>query len=126
MRNPQVIKRLHRVIGDKMRTQSIETMSDWEGFLHNVTFALRAAHHSMLDALPAQAAFGRDVIADIAHHTDWKEQYQRKPEPVARYNKRENSKLHDWIFNPGDCVLLKNDAGVLSKRWYRSMSAPTK
>ncbi|EGZ07449.1 hypothetical protein PHYSODRAFT_306621 [Phytophthora sojae] len=117
-RNPQangVIELLHRVIGDKMRTQEINTASDWEVFLHNVTFALRASHHSMLNASPAQAAFGRDMIADIVHKTDWAEQYQRKLDQIARNNKRENAKRRDWKYAPGDRVLLKNDAGVQPK-----------
>ncbi|KAG2789769.1 hypothetical protein PC129_g8802 [Phytophthora cactorum] len=57
-RNPQangIIERLHRVIGDKMRTQDIVTHADWENFLHNATFALRATFHFMLRASPAQA-----------------------------------------------------------------------
>ncbi|ETI51124.1 hypothetical protein F443_05494 [Phytophthora nicotianae P1569] len=55
------------------------------------------------------------MIADIAHRTDWAEQYKRKLDQVARHNQRENSKRRDWTFNPGDRVLLKNDDGVQSK-----------
>ncbi|OWZ13255.1 Pol Polyprotein [Phytophthora megakarya] len=74
-RNPQtngIIERLHRVIGDKMRTQQIVTQDDWENFLHNATFALRASVHSMLGVSPVQATFGRDMIFGVEHSTDWK------------------------------------------------------
>ncbi|GMF54448.1 unnamed protein product [Phytophthora fragariaefolia] len=84
-RNPQansIIERLHRVIGDKMRTQEIVTHDDWENFLHNATFALRVSVHSMLGVSPAQATFGRDMIFDVAHTTDWHAQYARKIEQV--------------------------------------------
>ncbi|KAE8892758.1 hypothetical protein PF005_g6982 [Phytophthora fragariae] len=69
----------------------------------------------MSNASPAQAAFGRDMIADIAQKTDWAEQYQRKLDQVARNNKRENAKRRDWQYVPGHRVLLKNDAGVQPK-----------
>ncbi|KAE9350653.1 hypothetical protein PF008_g6318 [Phytophthora fragariae] len=55
----------------------------------------------MSNASPAQAAFGRDMIADIAQKTDWAEQYQRKLDQVARNNKRENAKRRDWQYVPG-------------------------
>ncbi|DBA05126.1 TPA: hypothetical protein N0F65_004976 [Lagenidium giganteum] len=76
VRNAQangVIERVHRVIGDKMRTTTINLTDECESFLHNVTFALRAAHHSMLGDSPAQAAFGRDMLVDIERVTDWAE-----------------------------------------------------
>ncbi|OWZ16093.1 Pol Polyprotein [Phytophthora megakarya] len=67
VRNPQanaVIERVHRVIGDKLRTKTLQTAADWKQFLNNTTFALRSAHHSMMNASPAQRAFGRDIAAD--------------------------------------------------------------
>ncbi|POM68748.1 Pol protein [Phytophthora palmivora] len=98
-----------------MRTQEINTASDWEAFLHNVTFALWASHHSMLNTSPTQDAFGRDMIADIPHKTDWAEQYQRKLDQDARNNKRERAMRREWHYAPGDRVLLKNDAVGLMK-----------
>ncbi|POM79175.1 Pol protein [Phytophthora palmivora] len=92
-RNPQansIIERLHRVIRDKMRAQEIVTHDDWENFLHNATFALRAVH-SMLSVSPAQATFGRDMIFSVEHTTDWHAQHARNIEQVRKNNLRENA-----------------------------------
>lgn len=92
-RNPQanaVIERVHRVIGEKMRTQEITTSEEWESFLHNTTFAARGSNHSMLKASPAQLAFGRDMFVDLAHKTDWEAEHLRKVQLVRLHNEREN------------------------------------
>ncbi|KAE8988442.1 hypothetical protein PR001_g22040 [Phytophthora rubi] len=99
VRNPQanaVIERVHRVIGDKMRTKTIKTMEDWELFLNNTTFALRAAHQSMTNASPAQQAFGRDMIFDMKHETNWVDEHRRKVEQIKKNNLRENNKRVNW------------------------------
>ncbi|GMF46035.1 unnamed protein product [Phytophthora fragariaefolia] len=79
--NPQanaVIKLVHRVIGEKMRTQEITTSEEWENFLHNTTVAARASNHSMLKASPVQLAFGRDMLVDLEHKADWETEHLRK------------------------------------------------
>ncbi|OWY96613.1 Pol Polyprotein [Phytophthora megakarya] len=117
-RNPQangVIERLHRVIGDKLRTQTISTKEEWAAFLHDATFALRATYNTMLKSSPAQATFGRDMLFDVEHTTNWDEQYQRKVAQVAKNNERENAKRRSWTYAPKDKVLLRNDAGPQAK-----------
>ncbi|KAE9022724.1 hypothetical protein PR002_g11906 [Phytophthora rubi] len=89
-----------------MRTQTTNTKDDWAAFLHDATFALRTTYHGMLGASPAQATFGRDMLFDTAHITDWEEQYRRKVEQVAKHNNRENDKRRNWTYTPGDKVLL--------------------
>lgn len=118
VRNPQanaVIERVHRVIGDKMRTKTLQTAEDWAQFLNNTTFALRAAHHSMTNASPAQQAFGRDMFMDMKHQTDWVEEHRRKAAQIKKNNDRENAKRVNWEYSPGDKVLLRRDAGVQGK-----------
>lgn len=117
-RNPQansVIERVHRVIGEKMRTKSINTQDEWANFLNDTMFAMRASNHSMLKASPAQLAFGRDMLVDIAHETDWQAEHQRKVNQVRAHNARENQGRSVWTYQPGDQVLLRRDAGVQSK-----------
>lgn len=117
-RNPQanaVIERVHRVIGEKMRTKSITTADDWANFLNNTMFAMRASNHSMLKASPAQLAFGRDMLVDMAHKTNWAAEHQRKVDQVRAHNKRENQGRAEWTYRPGDHVLLRRDAGVQGK-----------
>ncbi|GMF52670.1 unnamed protein product [Phytophthora fragariaefolia] len=85
-----VIERVHRVIGEKMRTKDIQRQGDWTDFLNNTMFAMRTSNHSMLKASPAQLAFGRDVFVDVAHTTDWTAEHRRKVEQVRTHNEREN------------------------------------
>eukprot|EP00644_Phytophthora_capsici_P017717 jgi/Phyca11/128981/e_gw1.80.113.1 len=110
-----VIERVHRIIGEKMRKQDIKSTQQWESFLHNTTFAIRSAHHSMTKASPAQLAFGRDMFVDIAHTTDWETAHQRKVVQVRAHNDRENRGRAEWTYRPGDKVLLRRDADVQSK-----------
>ncbi|KAE8889262.1 hypothetical protein PF005_g11777 [Phytophthora fragariae] len=79
-----------------MRTKTIKTMEDWELFLNNTTFALRAAHQSMTNASPAQQAFGRDMIFDMKHETNWVDEHRRKVEQIKKNNLRENNKRVNW------------------------------
>ncbi|KAG2858100.1 hypothetical protein PC113_g10128 [Phytophthora cactorum] len=101
-RNPQangIIERLHRVIGDKMRTQDIVTHADWENFLHNAT--------------PSNV--GRDMIVDVQYATDWQNQHARKVEQVRKNNQRKNAGRQEWTYQPGDKILLKRDGNINSK-----------
>jgi transposase InsO family protein len=117
-RNPQanaVIERVHRVIGDKMRTRELKDGEDWDAFLHNVTFALRAAYHTMTGASPAQLAFGRDMLVDLRHETDWGIQKEKKLQQIRAHAQRENHDRREWNYNPGDQIFLKNDVKVRGK-----------
>ncbi|KAE8892938.1 hypothetical protein PF003_g23042 [Phytophthora fragariae] len=117
-RNPQanaVIERVHRVICEKMRTKDIQTQADWADFLNNTMFAMRTSNHSMLKASPAQLAFGRDMLVDVAHTTDWTAEHRRKVEQERAHNERENQGRAKWTYRPGDHVLLRRDAGIQGK-----------
>ncbi|EEY69826.1 uncharacterized protein PITG_06333 [Phytophthora infestans T30-4] len=96
-----VIERVHRVIGEKTRTKSINTQRDWANFLNDTMFAMRASNHSMLKASPTQLAFGRDTQVYLAHETDWQAEHQRKVNQVRAHNAHQ--------------VLLRRDACVQSK-----------
>jgi hypothetical protein len=61
-----------------VRTRELKDHDDWDAFLHKVTFALRAAYHTMTGASPAQLAFGRDMLVDLRHETDWGKQKEKK------------------------------------------------
>ncbi|OWZ21651.1 Pol Polyprotein [Phytophthora megakarya] len=107
-RNPQanaVIERIHRVISEKMRTKSIVTAEDWANFLNNTMFAMRASNHSMLKASPAQLAFGRDMLVNMAHKTNWAAEHKRKMDQVRAHNRRENQGRAEWSYRPGDYVI---------------------
>jgi hypothetical protein len=43
----------------------------WGGILAAVTFALRNTYHMTLQVMPAQLVFGRDMVLNVQHLTDW-------------------------------------------------------
>ncbi|DBA01734.1 TPA: LOW QUALITY PROTEIN: hypothetical protein N0F65_010144 [Lagenidium giganteum] len=85
-------------------------------FLHNVTFALRASHHSMLGRSPAQAAFGRDMMVDIEHVTDWAERHACKVKQIQQNNHRENAKRVPWDYRPDSISLLRGPYQIQAVR----------
>jgi hypothetical protein len=43
----------------------------WGGILVAVAFALRSTYHMTLQATPGQLIFGRDMVLNVQHLTDW-------------------------------------------------------
>jgi hypothetical protein len=56
--------------------------------------------------MPGQLVFGRDMIFNIQHATDWEYNKQRKQCIIDLNNKRENSKRQQHVYRVGDKVLL--------------------
>ncbi|KAF4134709.1 hypothetical protein GN958_ATG15965 [Phytophthora infestans] len=112
-------------LAPKLRTKTLKTADEWEKFLNNTTYALRAAYHSMTNTSPAQQAFGRNMFFDIKHETDWVEERRRKADQIKINNERENSKRVSWDYTPGD--KFYSVATLVSKgRHCRFSTAPTR
>ncbi|KAH9149534.1 hypothetical protein AeRB84_007417, partial [Aphanomyces euteiches] len=80
-KNPQangIIERIHLVIGDKMRTQEIKDFDQWETFCAALVYALRSTTSSMLNTSPGAAVFGRNMLFDLSHVTNWIEVHKKK------------------------------------------------
>ena len=43
----------------------------WSGILAATAFAVHSTYHTTLQATPGQLVFGRDMIFNIKHITDW-------------------------------------------------------
>ncbi|DAZ93221.1 TPA: hypothetical protein N0F65_005075 [Lagenidium giganteum] len=100
-----IIERVHLSIGNEMRTTTIKSPEEWGLYLANVTFALRASYHS---SPPAPIAFGRDMLVDLKHHTDWEAEHQRKVRQIQQHT--------------GCRVFVRNDASPqsnLAASWKR-------
>ncbi|DAZ96722.1 TPA: hypothetical protein N0F65_011759 [Lagenidium giganteum] len=108
-------KRVHLSIGNKMRTTTIKSPEDWGLFLVNVTFALRATYLSMLQATHEQIAFGRGMLVNLKHHTDWEAEHQRKVRQIKQHNERSNRSRTKRTYTPDCKVFVRNDAGPQSK-----------
>jgi hypothetical protein len=83
-RNPQanvIAERVHQTIGNIIQTfkvQSMDSDDPWTGMLAAAMFAARATHHTALQALPMQSAFGRDAILNTKHMSNWEHTGQGK------------------------------------------------
>ncbi|OWZ04668.1 Pol Polyprotein [Phytophthora megakarya] len=108
-KNPQangVVERAHRTINNKLRTDSITNMGEWENCLSAVMFAMRAQHHTMMALSPSQAAFGRDMLFDCRTEVDWSQQQRRKNEQIQRATNRENAARLKHEFQPEEMVMV--------------------
>jgi hypothetical protein len=90
VRNPQanaIVKRVHQVIGNIIRTFELELRLEgnyldeddpWKVTLSATAFAVRSTFHTSLQSTPGQLVFGRDMIFNIQHISNWEFIKQRK------------------------------------------------
>jgi len=122
IKNPQanaILERIHGVIGDMMRTSSLDndttiTPNMVDEFLSNAAWAIRSTYHTVLRSSPGAAVFGRDMLFDIPYLADWTEIGRRRQQLVDQNNTRENNKRVDFDYAVGQKVLLIKD-GILRK-----------
>ena len=118
-RNPQansIIERVHQTIGNIIRTVSRENVDDadpWSGVLAATMFALRATHHTTLQASPMQLVFGRDAILNVKFTANWQFIKEQKQKLIHKNNENENAKRIPYNYKVGDQVLV--DEKPLSK-----------
>jgi hypothetical protein len=79
----------------------------WTGMLAAAMFAVRATHHTTLQASPMQLAFGRDAILNIKHASNWEHTRQRIQTRINENNKRENKSRRAHTYSLGDKILVK-------------------
>ncbi len=51
-----------------------------------VAFALRSMYHMTLQAMPGQLIFGRDMVLNVQHLTDWTVIKARKQQIIHKNN----------------------------------------
>ena len=114
VRNPQangVIERVHKTIGNMIRTfelDDLDSKDPFGGILAATMFAIRATHHTTLQASPSQLVFGRDAIHNIAFEANWKFIRDRKQAIIHQNNKKENAKRVKHTYRVNDEVLMRN------------------
>ena len=118
-RNPQanaMIERVHQTIANIIRTvpkEDLDESDPWSGVLAATMFALRATHHTTLQASPMQLVFGHDAIFNLQFTENWQAIKNRKQAIIQQNNQRENSKRIPHKYRVGDQVLV--DEKPLSK-----------
>jgi hypothetical protein len=118
VRNAQsngVIERIHLVVGDMIRSKRLENevVTNWDDVLQPIAWAIRATHHTTLDATPGQLVFGRDMLFNIGYQADWEKIRLRKQKLINVNNQRENKCRLKHTYHAGEQVYLAND----SKHW---------
>jgi hypothetical protein len=73
-----------------------------------VVFALCSTYHTTLRAMPGQLVFGRDMILNVQHLTDWRVIKKHKQQLIHKNNQLENSKQIPYQYQIGDYVMLEN------------------
>jgi len=118
-RNPQansMVERVHQTIANIIRTVSqndLDELDPWSGVLAATMFALRATHHTTLQASPMQLVFGRDAILNLKFSANWQLIKENKQKLIHKNNQNENSKRIPHEYKVGDQVLV--DEKPLSK-----------
>jgi hypothetical protein len=67
-------------------------MTLWGGILAAIAFALRSTYHMTLQATPGQLVFGRDMVLNVQHFTDWTTIKARKQQIICKNNGIKDSK----------------------------------
>jgi hypothetical protein len=79
-RNPQanaIVERAHQTLGNLIRSFQLQDKpyydpdDPWGGTLTAVAFALSSTYHTTLQVMTGQLVFGRDMVLNVQHLTDW-------------------------------------------------------
>jgi len=119
VKNPQansIAERVHRVVGDMIRTQldgtDLNSIADANLFvdavLASATFGLRATVHTTMTVSHGAAAFGRDMLINIPLTVDWEMVRQRRRARMMYNNEQENAKRRVKDYQVGDMVHIEN------------------
>ena len=117
VKNPQSnspVERIHQVVMNMLNTQGLNEkvfnfIDPWGEILSSIAWAIRASHHSTLDATPVQLVFGRDMLFNLKSLINWKELTLKKQLQVNKSNNRENLKRINHDYSVGDQVYIVRD-----------------
>ena len=119
IKNPQanaILERMHQITMTMLRTAELDmadtvARSDISDFLK---WAVRSTYHTVLNASPGAAIFGRDMLFDIPFLADWNKIGDYRQHQTDRNTQRENKSRMDWDYKIGDKVQLLKE-GILRK-----------
>jgi hypothetical protein len=122
VKNPRangILERVHQVPGQMLRTAELDmansvTSNDVDVFLDNAAWAICSTYHTVLEASPGAAIFGRDMLFDILFVADWRKIGERRQSLTNCGNQQENAKQIDYNYKVGDKVLVINE-GIVRK-----------
>lgn len=100
IKNPQanaILEKIHQVVMTMVCTSEINMADavaprDIDTILTNVSWAIRSTYHTVLNASPGAAIFGRNMLFDIPYIADWKIIGDYRQHQTDLNNKCENKK----------------------------------
>ncbi len=95
-------------MADSVESADIDTLID------NAAWATHSTYHTVLNAPPGAAIFGRDMLFDIPFVADWKQFGDYRQHQTDCSKKRENDKRVEYDYKVGDKILIQNE-GILCK-----------
>ena len=76
----------------ELETNYLDIDNPWKGVLSATAFAVWSMYHITLKKTLVQLVFGRDMIFNIAHVTNWELICQKKQRLIDQNNKLKNGK----------------------------------
>ena len=64
-------QRHRKVIFDNVNEHDFDDMDPWSELLASVAWAICSTHHTILQAIPRQLVFGRDMVLNLKFVADW-------------------------------------------------------
>ncbi len=90
--------------------------SDIVTFLTNVEWAICFTYHTVLNASPGVAIFGRDMLFDIPYIADWNEIGDCRQHQTDLNVKRENNSSINYEYKVGGKVLVRKDGSSAKQK----------
>jgi hypothetical protein len=93
--NPQVnviIEHVHQTLGNLIRSFQLQDKpyydldDPWGGILVAIALVLRSTYHTTLQVMPGQLIFGRDMVLNVQHLTDWTVIKAHKQQIICKNN----------------------------------------
>ena len=131
IKNPKanaICERVHQILGTMMRTSEIDMANsvepaDIDTFIDNAAWAIRSTYHTVLNASPGAAIFGRDMLFDVPFIADWKLIGENRQRRTDHNNDSKKKKCIDYDYKVGDKILIREDV-ILCKAEFRWIKEP--
>jgi hypothetical protein len=94
-----IVEHTHQMLGNLIKSFQLQDKpyndpdDPWGGILVAIAFALRSTYHTTLQATPGQLIFGRDMVLNVQHLTDWTVIKARKQQIIHKNNRIQNEFL---------------------------------
>jgi hypothetical protein len=109
-----IVEHAYQILGNLIRSFQLQHKpyydpdDPWGGILMAVAFALWSMYHTTLQVTPGQLIYGRDMVLNVQHLTDWTVIKAHKQQIICKSNQMEKSKWIPHHYQVGDLVMLKN------------------